>query len=152
MRKTFKRSFQVLLLLVLISPFVLGGLNYAGFCIPEGRFLSDEEKIRTAVGWVNGEHVYIQNNGERKAYKSIPYNDVDDFLRQNPECCQVLTGKGRHPEDRPYPSIFARMGGIYTGDVNINYVANYMDDEGHKQSIKYRRRISLSNCGKNTSD
>jgi hypothetical protein len=143
--------------LLLVASVGVGGLNYAGVCTPRLHILSDQEKILTAAAYANAATaIYItsvsQQNGlphyETKMYAPVPYKDAADFLRQNPHCCHITIGKGeRGPEDPTSPDIVSRLLGLYVGDVNVSYIAHYVDDSGKAQSAPYKTMITLGNCG-----
>jgi hypothetical protein len=80
-----------IIFIVLVFYGVFGMLNYSGFCFETFRFLSDEQKIRIAVAdRLKAEPPNQQNQqNQHEATVSYHYQDVDDFLRLNAECCQV---------------------------------------------------------------
>jgi hypothetical protein len=143
--------------LLLIASVSLGGLNYAGVCTSRLHMLTDQEKIIAAVTYANAASaIYIttpsQQNGsthyETKLYTPIPYKDATAFLAENQHCCHITTGQGgRRPEDPPAPDTFARILGLYAGDVNISYTAHYVDENGKAQYAPYNTMITLGNCG-----
>jgi hypothetical protein len=74
--------------LLLIAPAVL---NYSGMCIPEGRWLSDEERIDIAIKQIIApKEVFLMRGvaGPRE-YEVVPYGSVKDFRQKNPDCCTV---------------------------------------------------------------
>src|SRR4051812_9836279 len=83
-----------LILLALLLVFVVtpASLNYSGFCMVQGRWLSDEEKIKLAVQAVNNRgpnRSYFKDKdadkyGNNDAFKYNKYLDYDDFLKRNP--------------------------------------------------------------------
>lgn len=58
------------LLALLLIPVTLGGLNYSGMCLAEGRWLSDEEKIRLAASVVanNGPNFNVINDNMNRKH------------------------------------------------------------------------------------
>lgn len=116
-----RHPFKALLLLILGTPFLLGMLNYGGMCIPKGRWLSDEEKIRKVV------EVMVEN--------SKPHQTVDEFLRNNPDCCSV----GMHLSGDYFPPAFMdKLLGNYEDKVEVKFVAN---------NEKRQSQFVIGNCG-----
>ena len=76
---------------LLLVPVTLGGLNYSGMCIPEGRWLSDEEKIDIVIKKIiAAKQVYLMYGvAGSKDYEMIPYASVEEFKKENPNCCEV---------------------------------------------------------------
>ena len=73
--KSWVKKHPILLAFLLLGGSV-GGLNYSGFCIPEGRWLSDEEFLFEA----------IKNRSQKM---NLPQSEaaIKDFLNQTPQCC-----------------------------------------------------------------
>lgn len=115
------RKLKKIILAILLASFCYAfwwcAMNYAGYCHAEGRFLSDQEKIYSAVKYVMP-HSYprtikrqrnISINGvigksdylyENK--KPIKYKDEQDFLALNPDCCTLSMKIGEIGEiERP---------------------------------------------------
>ena len=66
--------------------------QYRGVCDREGRILSDEEKIRVAVEYINNHYDIIYDDPETHktlSLDAIPYASVDEFLEKNPNCCKI---------------------------------------------------------------
>ncbi len=140
-----------LLVLILLLGGIPASLNYSGFCISQGRYLSDEEKIRIVIISGNSQDtipVEIEKEGHKhwqENYKQIKYKDVNEFFDKNPDCCKV---NGGGPYDLGAPSFFDRITGYDSGDVvTINARANYIDENGNKQSIMLKSDSVLTNCG-----
>lgn len=69
------------LLALLLIPVTLGGLNYSGMCIPEGRWLSDEAKIRLAASAVANNtpnHNYLDEYFRKKMGDEAFYRSFDE--------------------------------------------------------------------------
>lgn len=133
---------------LLLVPFVLGSLNYSGMCIPEGRWLSDEEKIRKVVeALLSQERVPIEiANTGTQYFKQIKYKNVEDFLKHNPDCCKVNPGG---PYELPPASFIDRVTGYDTRDPIVSdFTVKYIDVKGDIQSKQVRTTNVLMNCGK----
>jgi hypothetical protein len=121
---------------LMIVFFVLAGaLNYSGFCFKEMRYLSDEEKIRKAISanytikgndsyWYSWESPRSASDRVEIYRKIIPYDDVDAFLRENPNCCTVIY-KGF--ADDPAPSFWQRVTGHFNYGVRMKYTEKYIE-------------------------
>jgi hypothetical protein len=140
------------LLLLLAWPVPLGALNYVGFCVPEDRFLSDDERIRKAVDRVNHYGLIVLDHAlpgdvHGGQITQIPYQNVDDFLAQNQGCCHF--GVPDYPRDSaPPPPMLDRLMGGYLGYVEINYMVRYLDDHNTQQATKKRWYVTMGNCGR----
>lgn len=133
----------------------LAQLNYTGYCHAEGKYLTDDEKIRGAVADVLKTYpraVYLAGTREeelrigRPPPKTIPYQDVDDFLRLNPACCSVTFV--RRNSEGATPEFLARIVGAPSGFVNVNYVVRYWNTNNQAQSKEVKTSVPISNCGK----
>lgn len=134
------------LLVLLLLLVMLGSLNYSGMCIPEGRWLSDKEKIRRVVNnlIINGRDVVpVETKDGAKYYKQIKYENEKDFFLANPDCCRSgLTLMG----DYFPPQLIDRITGVYGDKVELNYNLIYIDDSGHERSQHQTSQIITSNC------
>lgn len=136
-----KLSFFKILMLIFV---VYGILNYSGFCFKEMRYISDEEKVRNAISashiirknvddddWKPHDYTLEYFDEHHKAYrvktyrKFIPYEDIDTFFRENPNCCIMNKPSG---EDEP-PSAWEKIFGTCNYIVNINYVEKYIEKQ-----------------------
>lgn len=139
-------------LLVLVIPLVLIGscnaLNYNGFCIPEFRTLSDDEYVRIAAKeWVKFiDRKLVDSNGDGKpdGYRLKEATDerVDQFLAENPDCCEILGGFGGD-SFRP-PSNLQRFMGKAAVAVKIQSMGRRHGDTDESELTAYR---IVSNCG-----
>lgn len=87
----------------------------------------------------------------KKRFTLIPYGSKDEFLRENPDCCQ-LTWKGSEGYNFPVWD-----SGLGTGDGLVSGVGNgmfvfkhkvrYMDQQGTRKETESTHHISVSNCG-----
>lgn len=130
-------------------------LNYLGYCLEAGRYLTDEEKIRMAVTDVLKRYppaVYPALVGTEKLrigrppVSPIHYLDVDDFLRLNPTCCSVsFMYRGSESIELRF---LWRVAGAPSSFVNINYLVRYLNENNDPQSEKAKTIVPISNCGK----
>ena len=167
------------LLALLLIPVTLGGLNYSGMCIPEGRWLSDEEKIRVAAsavanngpnfnllndnmmnikpeGWDkfrNYESEYsdykdpkIWQHNEDGSYTRIGTVDVDEFTKENPNCCKAVGRSNGHP--MASPTFWTKIIGAYNDIVEVRYTAKFLDKQDNIVEFKdYTEYPIIKNCG-----
>lgn len=174
-----KHPIKIIVLGVLIALVSLASLNYSGFCIPQGRWLTDEEKIRLAASAVanNGPTFNYLNDHMRKAlpesetrfrnfeveytdyrdetiWKEIPGGgfsrigraNVDDFMRQNPNCCKVVGSEGK---PFVFPPFWWRILGNYDDVVEVRYTARFKDIKTRKPVYlkDYTEYPVITNCG-----
>lgn len=133
---------------ILVLLLMIGILSYSGFCIKNMGYLSDEEKIRIAVKFI------LKDNKVYKRTSDIdnvrPYHDVDEFLKDNPDCCQVgfkfmsCSSFFRCFELFTLPAIFGR----HSDQVFIKYVSPYAEEIRDTGSYyKSKENIAITNCG-----
>lgn len=125
-------------------------LNYDGYCIPEGRILSDEEMVKIAVDAMNRKNsvrIHFKNYGvSLESY--VPYTSVEDFLKRTPDCCSFgLTSRMTKNGTMPPPKLLSRVLGIHRGYVHIESVVNYRDGHGSIKSGNTAMIYSMQNCG-----
>jgi len=118
-----------------VAPYArLGYLNLHGYCSATGEYMTDRERIEILVQYALDE-------------KILPgkYNDVADFLKKNPNCCEVsdatpndgmyevefldqITGRGTHHVQIKIPSESLRKKGAeYNGvpvDGGVSYIVS----------------------------
>ena len=156
---------RVLFVTWLVLFLIYGALNYSGFCFKEMRYLSDEEKIRIAVAKVNkmGGWRHLKELGwpSNRYKKIIPYESVDAFLQENPDCCTIVPYAGfEHVTDEPVPpSFWERFFGIYNSAVRIQYTRRYIEgplDKNKKMGPGEKHEefligdYHIDNCGEGT--
>ncbi|HNE26465.1 MAG TPA: hypothetical protein PLH12_04925 [Pseudomonadales bacterium] len=140
-------------------------MNYAGYCHAEGRFLSDQEKIYSAVKYVMP-HSYprtikrqrnISINGvigksdylyENK--KPIKYKDEQDFLALNPDCCTLSMKIGEIGEIER-PAIIDRVTGYFSTYVTVRFKIRFLDENNKESFGEGSSSVSVTNCGKSWS-
>lgn len=101
-------------------------INYSGFCFAKMRYLSDQEKIKSAFDYHNFNRIPQKLADKNKQnYKYIEYESFDKYYKENSDCCQINPGG---PYELPPPSLWDRLLGYHSGDVIvINYKARYLD-------------------------
>lgn len=135
-------------------------LNYGGYCLQNGRKISDNEKIRSAVDFLLNSR-YPKNEERLKALlrssdgKSgsdldsagtpIAYRDALDFIAVNRDCCQVLL----QPRgiDFPPATFLDRITGQKSSFVEIQYFLRYVDNSGIAREEKRNLTVAIKNCG-----
>ncbi len=122
-----------ILSLFLLVGGVPAGLNYSGFCIEQGRWLSDEEFLLAMLGYTEGDTI---RNEERKKH-----------LKEHPECCSLYRGSIGMSDpnfefiDRIFGFPYASGTVEYKRSEEERRLSNW-DDE------YYRHYVSISTCGK----
>lgn len=154
-----KKLRKILSAIAVLAAIILasGFLHLQGVCISEARVLSDEEKLRRIIENVNSREIIsvdIKKPDESgtprpylEAYKQVPYASVDEFLKQNPDCCKFGNYEklGNTPSS---PSTwFSRFMGVYAGEAEINYTARYLDEHGAEKQTPYGGWRTIQNCG-----
>jgi len=149
MRRLFTFLLLVLLALLLLGTLVLGPrfLSFSwmhvaalyGYCTPEERFLSEQDKIRTAVKKVNARtSIYV--DADQKFYPRIRHESADEFMRSNPECCSILPANN-------WERFINSIGGSASSVVSIDYKMNYWLPTGKIVSRKMNAVVSVDACG-----
>lgn len=109
--------------LLLFTP---AALNYSGFCMAEGRWLSDEEIA----------YKYLQGGGTTlKPTKEA----ILDYIRHSPYCCVVNM---RHIND--FESFFSRSIGFNSKGLYVQYETQRPIRKKERYIEDY---ISMDNCG-----
>lgn len=147
-------------------------LNCFGFCFKQMRFISDDEKIKIAIGYVLKQYEYdkvIVDNGQVPKGENdnplefgssafplypIPYRDEEEFISQNPNCCHI-TFKHRSNlyEGSAYEIGFWEfILGIKTSIVVVDYIFRYKDAKGHIHTKNASWFSGMNNCGKLASE
>lgn len=150
MRWVTKRRHLFIFLILIFIPTILGGLNYSGMCVIEGRWLSDEERIQLVIHAVsskdpNFNYLSEKQQDEFTRDKTLRYSNSDEFLKRNPECCKALGPN----EGRPiWPSSFeARITGSRAAVVEVKYLARLKNRNGEIVTINQVEYPFISNCG-----
>lgn len=118
-------------------------LNYSGMCIPEGRWLSDEEKINKVVALIL---VHSKSTKNINFFLKNKQLEVAEFIRSNPNCCAINPDTG--PYDLPPPSFFDRITGFNAAEpITVDFMAHYKDKNNKESESKVHTETLLTNCG-----
>jgi hypothetical protein len=137
----------IIIILIVLSIVVTGGtLNYTGFCFAKSRWLSSEEKMQAAFDAINKGNMAIANAAAKENDESfyIPYVDFDEFIKTNPNCCEINPS----PTDLRAPVGFWRS--VFGNDydvVVVRYVARYMNEQGVKWTRYIVEPTAVKSCG-----
>jgi hypothetical protein len=105
-----------------------GGLNISGYCFAKHSYLSDKEKIHIAVAYAF-----------KRGFKGIhDYQDVEDFLANNPDCCSVSSNCPSGTEDGIDRALGKISSCVYVLEANSDV----------RSEDKVTSAIAISNCGK----
>lgn len=135
-----------------------GSMNYSGYCFEQSKYLSNEERIRSVIEELLEDYPPITQYSEtgigpggvttslfrKMPANPIPYSGVDEFLKENPACCEL----------RPYgtegyaPSAWERFTGGTSGFVFFEYSVKFIDRYGAHRSEKINESMPVSNCGR----
>ena len=134
------------------------GLNYAGYCIPENRILSEDEMIRIALSDINRPRkkfkLYSEQSGgevkKRLQESYVPYSSVEDILEKNPHCCSFsLRSHVTSDGSRPPPTFVNRISGVHKGYIRYRINAQYLSNEtGDHFQRDESGDYKISNCGR----
>ncbi len=92
------RMRTILAVLILMAALAVPALPYSGFCLPKGRFLTDQEIIDIGARDYFQRYPppnYAPKDGSYvEVVRPIAYESFEDFMSRNPNCCSVtLTGR-----------------------------------------------------------
>lgn len=146
------------LILLFGAPLGVGTLNYAGFCLKDGRILSDEEKVQIAVSYVMAGYPPVlaqtratdrdgvwRNVVEYARPKDpIYYLDAGEFSRVNRNCCAVAARPGRAQA----PLFWSRVLGRLSDFVRVSYRVRYLEPSGAEGGQDHEQWVAISNCGR----
>ncbi len=143
-----KKNF--LLVLILLLGGIPASLNYSGFCIAEGRYLSDEEKIEKVINSnliPYSEYIFDVNN-LKKSNPIERYKNVQEFLEKNPNCCFMDI---KQAADAGPPSFWSRIFNTYTNVIVANYHEWFIDKNSNPNPKPKQRLFFIDNCGNRAS-
>jgi hypothetical protein len=156
-RHSIATFFLLLFGLPIFYLFTLASLNYAGVCVDEKRWVSDEEIIRNMIldylidnsVWRSEAYLRIKDNPEKN--KTFREEIYIDYLKNHPNCCMV----DRHRKKIHYgentfltPSIFQRIFGVNYGMVFAMNIQEAKPDNPESSNTYFY----LHNCGALTGD
>ena len=146
------------LILLFGAPLGVATLNYAGFCLRDGRVLSDEEKVQIAVSYVMAGYppVLAQTRATdqggvwrnvveyARPQDPIYYLDAGEFSRVNRNCCAVAAQPGRAQA----PLFWSRVLGRLSDFVRVSYRVRYLEASGAQGGQDHVQWVAISNCGR----
>ncbi len=144
-----KYGFRTLAVVTTVTLVITYFLHRSSYCISEGRFVSDKEMITVAV---TDEIRYFNNPGHtvvsmKLVEKVIPFVGTEEFQKENPGCCKILTGDEEKTALHLY-GFLDRLFGYYAVIVGLNYTAKYIDMEGIDRQLPVHSEVPVSSCGK----
>lgn len=138
----------VVFILFPVIPFTLASLNYSGFCLNEGRWYSDKEKIWLAIETLNSQK-YGSTETNQTQQKHIPYKNIDEFLAKNPDCCKVS-----HPPFKGSEGLWGetslfgqKIWGFLGERVSGRFQDFYKSTDGSLKSQIVTFDAEMKNCG-----
>lgn len=139
-----KTALLVVVLFFVVRLIYFAGLNYNGYCLKEGRYWSDDEKIKAAFEVIN-RHGWITADtklGKSVSVRRVPYKNFEEFIKTNPKCCEVGIGND------DLLKFDARILGHTADVISIEYIEYYLDENNTAQSTSYERQLAIGNCGR----
>ena len=139
---------QIGIVLILTIPILLvAALNYSGFCIRRFRYINVEDRFKAVFdNWNQKTHYPVVVNGiSRNLEREKIYASFEEFLSQNPDCCELSPDK---PIELPPPSFFDRITGYYSGSVVfLQFEERFFDENGDIIVATLEINNVLQNCG-----
>jgi hypothetical protein len=126
-------------------------LAYRGFCFSNWHFLSDAEAQRAAIASLlelppTGAKLSSARASTFVVAEPLIFQSVDDFSRQNPDCCKVVPVTT--PTDQWGPlDFFDRALGRAAKVIGVKYPVRYSDEAGGKKLTAAERWVIVGNCG-----
>ena len=144
-----KRSYIIIIpSAILLCSIFVGGMNYTGFCLSQGRYLSDEEKISAGISYIERRDtvaIKTKDKGIQRYKRVHSYLGEEDFRSKNAQCCEVgMNLVGEYWE----PSFLERVLGDYADKIKIKYIVHYLDEMGSAVSGHRETDLVITNCGK----
>lgn len=147
-----------MLILLVGAPLGVATLNYAGFCLREGRFLTDEEKVQIAVAFVMADYPPVLartrtteqggvwRNVVEYARPQAPiyYLDAGEFSRVNQDCCALAA----EPGVTQAPLFWSRVLGRLSDFVRVSYRVRYLEPSGAEAGQDVVQWVAVTNCGR----
>jgi hypothetical protein len=125
-----KTRTQVAIALVIPSILIVAaGLNYFGFCIRKGSFLSDEQALESAL-----RHEAPRIDGLSHSPTSA---ELDQYRKSHPDCCIVLREPGIQGD-----TFLDYITGFRKRWVRIIYKSNSIAKPGYRNAI-----VAVVPCG-----
>ena len=123
-----------------------------GVCVAEGRVLHDRDYFSGAVEFVihdpvDGVVEYVQGASIAKLVTSQKYSGSDEFLRENPRCCEFV--QANSGDGGPEVGLWDTIRGIRT--VEVSYDKRYAADDGAQKSARVTGKVAVTSCGRGRS-
>ena len=123
----YKRWGCLVSLLVFIGAAVAyGSLNYSGFCIPEGRWLSENELFdkpaRSAFRFYPPSQVKLPGKSYIDVINPVVYNSYEEFRLANKGCCNIAGDRYLGVEVADV-GIWNRFFGRFREVISVRYIA-----------------------------
>ncbi|WP_068081555.1 hypothetical protein [Polycladidibacter stylochi] len=136
-------------------------LNYAGYCIPQYRFLSVDElflsAIRDGATVIFHEDIYEYKDGigtvrqefsSGDTFESFISDRIINFQRNNPNCCYIVES----PEDFinegwEFPSLTGRLFGSQRATISVSYFGRFTRGGSDEVASKQTLYAIVGNCG-----
>lgn len=119
---------------------IIPALNLSGFCLSQGRFLTEPEIIEIGAREHFRRYPPASYGTFASVVRPIAYRSFNDFMSRNPECCSV-TPTAR---DGGEPSLFHRLMGRFAGFVRIEYSLEDDVPEAPETNVVW---VAVTNCG-----
>ena len=155
----------------------IAALNYSGYCfertydlLPQGRYLSEDERISNGIAGVLGHYPFIRfvpeempsagkpAPSQQKNFRAsdakgleitqeqlILYRDAEEFVAMNPGCCN-FGRRGLYGEVGE-SDLWTKVTGFSAGFFNAKYQIRYRDSTGQIQSRWTGTTFHMTNCG-----
>lgn len=142
-----KRVLLVSAVAILIPFAAIGLANRDGYCVPELRKLSPEEKLASAVeqnlNYHSGTLVFptLPDGTSEAVY--VPYTDARNFEQTNPDCCSLkpFGAEGRKTK------FIESLTGQATSFAHLSYSQRHRLADGNIHKRQVHSYLPVSNCG-----
>ena len=119
-----------------------------GVCVLEGRMLLDQDYFEAAINEVihdpvDGVVEHVPGAVILKVVHSQRYSDVNQFLREFPECCKFVADNSG--DGGPVVNVWDKLRGVRT--VEISYDKRYAADDGAQKSAPVKGIVAVTSCG-----
>jgi hypothetical protein len=104
----------------------------------------DYEEIGKAEGMEGQISIPFPHETAKQRFTLIPYTGKDEFLRENPDCCQRTWGLAEGEQF----GTWERVDGAGDGMFNFRHKVRYLDQQGVRKEIETTNTfIMVNNCG-----
>lgn len=149
----------VLILILILAFFGYIGLsitpNLKGYCEKEHRYLTDEEKINSAIQYILSGYPSVVDILEKQGEdivrvdmnipkKPIYYNSIEEFKAINKDCCR-LSDLDINGDQAGF--ITRARGGLSTY-VRVRYKVRYLNSANELIEVMMEILVAVDNCGR----